>query len=295
MSPNTQVQTYSQVPLNFGGQDISSRLMNTNIVRIYPKTVKEFCKDPKHLFDINTIDRRDDFNKEKENELPLLHIEEVLDYCCGCCLISSSKNIFMIKNPNTGELFGECSKDKAGTRTDFCCDPNYTILPSINVHKNNNPVDIGTIERYDTRSVYRTYKHGVDRYKIGHPYVKVEESCSCCCCCQPKAPSVEPSGECCACCCCCCGEEVKVYDDHRQYIDIFDMADQKVGKFAKYHDVVESCCHSEEKFFYEIYFPKDADEMLRLALISQVIFFYMLGGFWNTLPGNREGVELFNK
>lgn len=73
------------------------------------------------------------------------------------------------------------------------------------------------------------------------------------------------------------------------------MADQKVGKFAKYHDFVESCCHSEEKFFYEIYFPKDADEMLRLALISQVIFFYMLGGFWNTLPGNREGVELFNK
>ena len=68
MSPNTQVQTYSQVPLNFGGQDISSRLMNTNIVRIYPKTVKEFCKDPKHLFDINTIDRRDDFNKENENE-----------------------------------------------------------------------------------------------------------------------------------------------------------------------------------------------------------------------------------
>ena len=52
----------------------------------------------------------------------------------------------MIKNPNTGELFGECSKDKAGTRTDFCCDPNYTILPSINVHKNNNPEDKGIIE-----------------------------------------------------------------------------------------------------------------------------------------------------
>jgi hypothetical protein len=74
------------------------------------------------------------------------------------------------------------------------------------------------------------------------------------------------------------------------------MSDQIVGKFAEYFDESGCCCCETSKLFYEIYFPPDANEMVRLTLIGQIIFFVKLGitGTFGILPGNRNGVERFN-
>ncbi len=51
------------------------------------------------------------------------------------------------------------------------------------------------------------------------------------------------------------------------------------------------------KNFYEFYFPPDTNEMLRLALIGQIIYLAKFKGTgmiaFATLPGSRDNIEHF--
>ena len=62
-------------------------------------------------------------------------------------------------------------------------------------------------------------------YKIGEPYVPMDDCCkNCCACCKnPVKVKDEP---CCQDCCSCCKT---VHIDKRTYVDIFNMSDQCVG------------------------------------------------------------------
>ena len=165
------------------------------------------------------------------------------------------------------------------------------MLPPIDNYKANDTNNKSNISRYDTRSFYRTYDYmGQSYYKIGKPYVPPETSCSidCCCCCKRK----KKKDGFCDCHCGSCDDEIT---DKRIYIDIFNMQDQMVGKFAMYVDP-GSCCCSKSEFFYEVYFPPDANELLRLALIAQILFFVKLNDFYfGSLPGSSDGIEQYSE
>ena len=187
--------------------------------------------------------------------------------------------------------------------------------------KASNMDDISTVSRYDSRSYYRTYDHlGQSHYKIGEPYVKKEtpccDECSLCCVCSylpfigfcircfncDNKNSINSDYKCnckdfCYCCCCCCQEKKEIDEivDKRVYVDIFKMMDQSVGKFAYLFE--KGACCQNDKNFYEIYFPPDATEMVRLALIAQIIFFFKFRATGNkafiSLPGSRDNIEQF--
>lgn len=71
------------------------------------------------------------------------------------------------------------------------------------------------------------------------------------------------------------------------------MADQNVGKFVKYINILGFCCPQIE-MFYEIYFPPDANEQIRLALIGQILFFIKLNkNIFGYLPGSNYNIEQF--
>ena len=78
------------------------------------------------------------------------------------------------------------------------------------------------------------------------------------------------------------------------------MDNQAVGKFALYYE--KSCC--TEKMFYEVYFPPEANEMIRIALLSQCLFIFKIGcpnpqftgdspHFFSQLPSDSSGIEKF--
>ena len=284
----------STIPLE---NNLTSRLMNTKIVRIRPGAACACVKGCKQtIFNINTIRKRDDKEPQNENETPLFYVEENI----RCCL-----NFFLTFNlfdPNTRELFSVSQLRGDITKHEDCCEEPYYLLPSIYTSKANNRSVESLIQRYDSRSVYRTYDFlGQSYYKIGKPYVKEKEP-SCCESCLYCLSGI-PCCFCFACCicnnkeeksgsCCCCSKEVEVIDDKRTYIDIFNMTNEPVGKFALYFNKGILCQHDE--FFYEIYFPPDANEMIRLALISQIIFFYKLEtNYFGSLPGSRVNLEQF--
>ena len=296
---------------------LTSRLMNTNIVRIHSDTICACVPGYRKLiFNINSISRVDDLNRGNENEVPLFYAEEKLD--CGFCCFSSCatpKITFELFDPNTKGLFSKSEIIGLDTRVAECCRDSYFRLQSI---FNSKMGDMSAVNRYDTRTFYRTYDYlGQSFYKIGWPYIEKEPSCCedcslscifsslpCCCCCVCLASlcdckkvgeggKKECKCDCCSCCCCCCYPEVAKGDvivDIRKYVDIFNMSDQSVGKFAFYYE--KQFCN--ETKFYEIYFPPDSNEMIRLALIAQIIFLVKLGNpiFW-TLPGSRNNVEKF--
>ena len=121
---------------------------------------------------------------------------------------------------------------------------------------------------------------GTGYYKIGKPYVE-PPCCDSCCKCQPTQST--------KCVCCPKVEIVK-----RIYMDIFNMFDQRVGKFVSFHDVNGCCCCETHNEFYEIYFPADANLMLRLALIGQMIFFFHFGtNLFGSLPGSSDDIGQF--
>ena len=105
-----------------------------------------------------------------------------------------------------------------------------------------------------------------------------------CCKCKPG---------CCTCNCNC--KDMEVEEDKRRYIDIFNMQDQPVGKFV--HLFEKGVCCVKDKNFYEIYFPPDANEMIRLALIGQILYFVKFKGIgmiaFASLPGSRDNIEQF--
>jgi len=319
---NNNLETLA-VPPN----SLSARLMNAKIVRIHPGSICACVTGYKKIiFNINTISRVDDRHPENENETPLFYVEEKLscNFCCfGRC--KPFEITFEIFDANTKELFSTSTINQLDQRVDICCGDKYTIYAPICNFKVSNPGDISIVNRYDSRSFYRTYDHlGQSHYKIGKPYVEKEtnccDNCTCpcfgCCtdCCKCDKPNVsqKSSGctcdckkccrDCCwcfICCCCCCEEKVEgkveeVIIDKRIYIDIFTMLDQSVGKFAY---LFEKLCCQKDKNFYEIYFPPDSTEMVRLALIAQIIFFFKYRATGNSafhsLPGSRDNVEQF--
>ena len=307
------------------GNDINSRLMNTKYVRIYPDTG---CS--KNIFTINTVSGRDDKERKNENEQPLYIAEERTHcdiLCFGCCApYEITFELYDITN-NAKELFSISKITQKRTEISECCKPTYFILPPVYNYKVNNQNDQSNISRYDTRSFYRTYDYmGQNRYKIGEPYVPPESNCyqdSCCCCCcrciascfggcckcddcctqsEKKETKCCDCKNCCGgcccriccCCCCCCddkSEDKEYIIDKRIYIDIFNMQDQMVGKFAKLYEPGCCCCVKRE-FFYEVYFPPDANELLRLALIAQILYFVKFKQkLFGVLPGSRDGIE----
>ena len=73
------------------------------------------------------------------------------------------------------------------------------------------------------------------------------------------------------------------------------MFDQKVGKFVyAVKDNSCCCCCGTIECFYEIYFPADANLLLRLALIGFMVFYFhseiILFG---ALPGTSDDVAQF--
>ena len=321
---------------------ITSRLMNTKIVRIHPGSICACVTGyRKMIFNITTISKRDDRERANENETPLFYAEENLTcsfLCFGSC--RPFQITFELFDPNTKQLFSTCQIIERDVKVNECCKDPYIILAPIYNYKVNNTNDQSKVSRYDTRSVYRTYDYlGQSYYKIGKPYVEGKEPpccdncllsfskipccfclayCTCneekptskCCdcsgsksssssCCSSSSSSsccnsLKPFCLCCWCfyCCCNCQDKEEIIDDKRIYIDIFTMDDIKVGKFAKYFNK-GILCQSDE-LFYEVYFPPDANEMLRLALISQIIFFHKLKvDFFGRLPGSRDNLEYF--
>ena len=287
---------------------ITSRLLNTKIVRIYQGTACACVNGCKKLvFNVNTISRRDDQDRRNENELPLFYVEEevVCQFLCIDC--NPSSITFSFHDANTNALYSKSTIPQLPTKIDSCCDDTYYILKDIDNYKMSATFDKSNIRRYDTRSVYRTYDYmGQSYYKIGQPYIPKEISCCrsclncitcipCCCCFSLCLCDDEKKGcDCCCCCCCCCGDTVQVYDDKRLYIDIYNMNDVPVGKFAHYYEKGCCCCKSPEDF-YEVYFPPDSNEMLRLALIAQIIFLVQTRRlhYFTLLPGSHDNLDQF--
>ena len=300
---NTVTQRQNLEIFQYDG-DLTSRLMNTKIVRIRIGTRCAFVKGcKKNYFEINTITRRDDKDRRNENEIPLFYAEENTDCkICGCCMpFQITIELFDAK---TKELVCKSQVRELDKYIDDCCGDKYYILSNIYNYKINNRMDESIIYRYDTRSIYRTYSHlGQNLYKIGKPYIKKETTCGedccncikscCCCCCCDCSTREEKKGCCLGCCCCCCNCSDKVENfDKRTYIDIFTMDDQNVGKFAEYINNMGLC--AQEEMFYEVYFPNDSNEQIRLALIGQILFFIRFNiNLFGILPGSRYNLEQF--
>jgi hypothetical protein len=289
-------QSIETVPPNRG---LSERLMYTKIVRIHPGTTCACVKNcNKLIFYINTINRIDNQEPSNEKETPLFYVEEELpcSFCCfGECTFYIKFNIF---DAITKELFSESSINTLDSVIDNCCGDNYIVYAPINNTKLNT-AGISTINRHDSRSLYRTYEISEQSYyKIGEPYVEIEPPCCECslyCFCS-YMPIIGCLMSCCECKlgCCTCPDLIED-DDKRHYIYIFNMNDQPVGKFAFLHEK-PTCC-KKGRYFYEIYFPPDANEMIRLALIGQILFFSKFKDIcmnaFASYPGRRDNIEQF--
>ena len=286
----------------------------------------------KLVFHINTVIGRDDKERKNEIEKPLFFAEERThcDFFCFSCCVPYEFTFEFYDSNNVKELFSISQITKLNTEVSECCKNSYIILAPIYNYKIITQNEKSNISRYDTRSFYRTYDYmGQSYYKIGEPYIPPEEEdCCCCCCCfkrskdscckcnkecfkscccccacccedskgaNTKCCDCKNCKNCCCCCCCCCGSEgvneKEIIIDKRIYIDIFNMQDQMVGKFAKLYDSGCCCCVKGE-FFYEVYFPPDANDILRLELIAQILFFVKFKmNLFGVLPGSRAGIE----
>ena len=73
------------------------------------------------------------------------------------------------------------------------------------------------------------------------------------------------------------------------------MSDQCVGKYVHYFDQ-KGCplcgCCQDTTLFFEVYFPADANELLKLSLIGQLLFILDEGvPFFGALPGNKDNLS----
>jgi len=267
----------------------SSKLINTRMVRIR-FAVKCDCplfnySEP--YYQINTISRIDDLNPQNENELSLLDAEVHVPLCCP----EPSK--FNYTDPQTKQPFAT-SQCATFDRKAGCLWDRYTIFSDIVHTKLSEPNNISTIKCYDSRSFYRTFEYnGNTFYRIGEPYVEsgcCQNCCCCCCCCDCKeVQTTKKEG-----CCNCCKAPLAI---KRTFVDIFNMSNQCVGKFVRFYDEYGCCCCEKKTLFYEVYFPADANEMLKLALIGQLLFLIQFGPhIFGVLPGmsNLEMLSLGN-
>ena len=255
----------------------SSKLINTRMIRIRFATK---CDCPlinysRPYYQVNAISRVDDLNPQNENEVPILDAEVTKLPCLPAfCPIPKSFNYIESesKQPFGASLCNGIEK-KAGFLH------RYTLFPDIISSKLSDPTNISTIKCYDSRSFYRTFEYnGAACYKIGQPYVEPDCCQDCCCCCKDKEPTKEAK------CCSCCKTPLKI---KRTFVDIFNMSNQCVGKFVKFYDESGCCCCETKTLFFEVYFPADANEMLKLALIGQLLFLIEFGpNIFGILPGS---------
>lgn len=263
--------------------DISSRLMNSKIIRIHPLS-SDCCIGCKQIsLVINTINRIDDENPTNENETPLFRVEENTSFCRSC---TGCFEFYFYAHDSNNEsvLYVSEIKDKAKIINSCCCCVSYIELPDIFNYKANDSKTQSIINRYDSRTIYRTYEYlGQAYFKIGKPYEE-KENCSKVDDTQANLKdndSQEKKGFC------------ESYIE-RSYIDIFNMSDQLEGKFAY-------CNEKNKPFgktFFEIYFPPEANELIRISLISQCIFLFKTSSFQREmffayLPGTKPELIKF--
>ena len=271
--------------------DISSRLMTSKIIRIHPLS-SDCCKGCDQIsLAINVISRIDDENPTNENETPLFRVEENTS-CCRSCTNCFKFHFYAHDSNNESVLYVSEIKDKINIINNSCCCETYYELPDIFNYKANDSKTQSIINRYDSRTIYRTYEYlGQAYFKIGKPYEEKENNCCCCskvddtqanlCCCSKVDDTQEKKG--------CCESYIE-----RSYIDIFNMSDQLEGKFA-FCNEKNKCC---SKTFFEIYFPPEANEMIRISFISQCIFLFRFPGtrreeFFESLPGSDSDLTKF--
>lgn len=277
-------QNYSPVP-NYSPNDgsSSSRLINTRMVRIRygTKCVVSECNSSKPFYQVNTISAIDDNNPQNENEGPLFEAELTIPFCCP------QPPQFNITDAQSKQPYAHCSFDGPPIEHYACCcfGEYYLELPNMTSYKIGNEIDISVTKCYDTRSFYRTFEYqGRPYYKIGKPYVK-DDSCSCC---KNKVED-RRDGPCCGCNC------AKKEIVKRIYIDIFNMSDQCVGQFVRFFDQTGCCCCVKPTEFFEIYFPSDANELLKISLIGHFLFLnFVLEPLLWTLPGKKEDLTSFS-
>ena len=280
--------------------DISSRLMTSKIIRIHPLS-SDCCKGCNQIsLAINAISRIDDENPTNENETPLFRVEENTS-CCRSCTNCFKFHFYAHDSNNESVLYVSEIKDKFKIIYSCCC---YYELPDILNYKVNDSNTQSIINRHDSRTIYRTYEYlGQAYFKIGKPYEEKENNCCCSkvddtqanlCCCS-KVDDTQAN----LCCCSkvddtqekkgCCESYIE-----RSYIDIFNMSDQLEGKFA-FCNEKNKCC---SKTFFEIYFPPEANELIRISLISQCIFLFKFPSFQRErffayLPGTKPELIKF--
>ena len=265
--------------------DISSRLMTSKIIRINPLS-SDCCKGCNQIsLAINVISRIDDENPTNENETPLFRVEENTSCCCSCNFFKF--HFYAHDSNNESVLYVSEIKDKAKIINSCCCCISYIELPDIFNYKANDSKTQSIINRYDSRTIYRTYEYlGQAYFKIGKPYEEKKNNCSCSKVDDTQAnlkdnDTQEKKGFC------------ESYIE-RSYIDIFNMSDQLEGKFAFCNETNK--CSS--KTFFEIYFPPEANELIRISLISQCIFLFKFPSFQRErffayLPGTKPELIKF--
>ena len=219
-----------------------------------------------------------------ENELPLFEVEQIIP-CCPQPIK------FQFIDAQTRQPFSTSFyKDMGQNVNKCCCGENYYIFPDMIHSKVINPNDFSVTKCYDTRSFYRTFEYmGGTYYKIGKPYVPVDGCCCkyCCSCCNAGVVKVRDDEPCCACC------EKPPVPERRTYADIFNMSDQSVGKYVQYFNQSGCVCCQNSTIFFEVYFPSDANEMLKLALIGHFIFILLLGPIiFGYLPGSKDNLGM---
>ena len=303
---------YSPVPSDAPGD---SKLANAKMVRIRMSTK---CSVPdvtwkKPYYQINAISTIDDNNPKNENEVPILEAEKTSRRFCSGPTEFTFYDANSKQPYSTSRYNGDIIKHKRC----LCIGLLYIEYPDIISNKTGKTIDIGTTKCYDSRSFYRTFEYqGKAYYKLGAPYQErppVEAQapgCPCCACLNCKK-----GDDCefiCPCCCfkiknkkcefflpcwiCCKKEETSEGEkEKRKYVDIFNMSDQCVGKYVNYYDQ-KGCplcgCFQETNSFLEVYFPSDANELLKLSLISQLLFILdeQVNTFW-LLPGTKDNLS----
>ena len=267
--------------------DISSRLMTSKIIRIYPLS-SDCCIGCKQIsLAINAINRIDDENPTNENETPLFRVEENTS-CCRSCTNCFKFHFYAHDSNNESVLYVSEIKDKIKIINSCCCCDFYYELPDIFNYKANDSKTQSIINRYDSRTIYRTYEYlGQAYFKIGKPYEEKENNCCCCSKVDDTQANLKDNDT----------QEKKGFCEsyiERSYIDIFNMSDQLEGKFAY-------CIEKNKPFaktFFEIYFPPEANELIRISLISQCIFLFKIQSFQREmffayLPGTKPELIKF--
>ena len=268
--------------------DISSRLMTSKIIRIHPLS-SDCCIGCNQIsLAINVISRIDDENPTNENETPLFRVEENTSCCCSCTNFFKF-HFYAHDSNNESVLYVSEIKDKAKIINNGCCCDSYIELPDILNYKANDSKTQSIINRHDSRAIYITYEYlGQAYFKIGKPYEEKENNCCCCCSKVDDTQANLKDND---------TQEKKGFCEsyiERSYIDIFNMSDQLEGKFAYCNEKNKPFA----KTFFEIYFPPEANELIRISLISQCIFLFKIQSFQREmffayLPGTKPELIKF--